>query len=206
MNDVAAELWERIARLDPPRQRVDITRRVQQGAIAQAALLRAQLGPEPPTKWKNLAELDGAVDRLLQSGRARGAAELLARAYPPEARPWPVADRLATLRLHLGEPAVARAIWQGALDPPRPALRDARVALTYMAEYDLARARGGYRAAVEREPKLFEAWYGLAVLARDAGDAKAALDAARRAAAAAPTDFARRAAKDLAALVEPYVQ
>ena len=166
--------------------------------------LRAALGPEPPTSWENQSELDQAVTALLAAGRAGSAAALLERAYPVETRPWEVSDRLGTLWLHLGEPGRARAAWEGALAPPRPALRKARVALTHLVEGSFDAARQAFREAMGADPTLFEAAYGLAVLETDAGRAAEALAAARTAVALAPNDIARSASKTLVDLASPY--
>ena len=132
-----------------------------------------------------------AIDRVAERWRARSGRDRLAcnqagrkarsccwkkrarRAHPP----WDMADRIATLRLHLGEPAAARAAWETAADPPQPAIREARIGTSYLAENDFESARKHYRLALEAKPDLFEALYCLAVLESDAGDAPAALGA-----------------------------
>ncbi|MFO0950816.1 MAG: hypothetical protein U0835_06605 [Isosphaeraceae bacterium] len=177
-------------------------------ALAQAeaarAAVRASLGPPPPQSWSNLNELRQIVSDLLARGRAETAAEFLERASPDASRPWDETDRIATLRLHLGEPAAARRLWLAAPNPPKPALRQARVALTYLVEGDFDRARTAYREAAASDPTLFEAHYGLAVLEQDAGRAAESLKAARQAVSTAPTDFARSVASDVLATVTPY--
>ncbi|HMB06088.1 MAG TPA: tetratricopeptide repeat protein [Isosphaeraceae bacterium] len=173
-------------------------------AEAKRAVFRAGLGPVPPRSWENLSELDRIVSGLLNAGRARSAAEVLERAYPNEPRPWDVTDRLATLSLHLGEPARARSFWGAAVSPPRPAVRAARIALTHLVEGSFDVARDAYRDALALDPALFEAHYGLAVLEQDAGRAAEALASARQAAANAPNDVARDAATAIAAFVSPY--
>ncbi|MEJ7638364.1 MAG: tetratricopeptide repeat protein, partial [Singulisphaera sp.] len=159
--------------------------------------LREALGPEPPTAWENQSELDQAVTALLAAGRAGSAAALLERAYPVETRPWEVADRLGTLWLPRGAPGPPREVWEGALAPPRPALRKARVALTHLVDGSFDAARQAFREAMSGDPKLFEAAYGLAVLETDAGRAAEALAASRTAVALAPNDIARSASKTL---------
>ena len=83
-----------------------------------------KMGPPPPTDWRNLSELDQRVTALLASGLA-GSAVLLLESCAGEHAPWHLADRIATLRLHLGEPAVARSAWENAVEVPQPALREA---------------------------------------------------------------------------------
>jgi tetratricopeptide (TPR) repeat protein len=166
--------------------------------------LRSSLGGMPPATWKNLDELNGAVEQLLSGGRAASAAAFLVRAYPSASRPWPEADRIATLYLHLGEPSRARAIWEGVSAPPKPAVRDARLAAAHFIEGDIARARETYANALAADPDLFEALYGLAVLEQDVGRAPESLAAARRALAVAPDDIARAATRGVIAVVTPY--
>jgi tetratricopeptide (TPR) repeat protein len=161
------------------------------------------LGPEPPTEWKNMAELDRNYRALLDSGRVAKAADLLESAYPIASRPWDVTDRLATLRLHLGRPDLAKAIWEDAVAPPRPALRTARVAAAELVLDETESARNHFLDALKIEPKLFEALYGLAVLERDAGNADATVTAARRALDSAPNDIARKAARAILDIASP---
>ena len=111
-----------------------------------------KLGPPPATTWRNLSDLDQIVTAQLAAGRAESAAVLLEQAYPPEQAPWDIVDRIATLRLHLGEPARARELWQKATTVPQPAIRDARIGTTYLVEGDFDAARRHYRQALEAKP------------------------------------------------------
>ncbi len=116
-------------------------------------------------------------------------------------------NRAATLRLHLGEPARARELWQKAAPvPPQSAIRDARIGASYLVENDFEAARRYYRQALAAKPDLFEAHYGLAVLEQDSGNAAAALEAARAAVRSAPDDAASSAARVIAARVAPYAR
>jgi tetratricopeptide (TPR) repeat protein len=117
-----------------------------------------------------------------------------------------VADRIATLGLHVGRPREARAAWQSAINPPRPALVASRVGMTYLVEDRPAAAVEHFERAASQEPRLFEAWYGLAVAEQDLGRADATARAAARAVEAAPTDLARTAARTLQRLAEPYAE
>lgn len=201
MDEAALPLLDALASSSPNDPHQDAAREL---AAYNLGLVRGRLGPAPGSvDHPNLSALDRALDDLLDRGRAATAADLIEREYPAKARPWPLADRLATLRLHLGEPERARAAWQAAT-PDRPALRAARVAATYLAEDDLDRARASYREALAAEPDLFEALYGLAVVEHAAGRAAETLAAARRAASHAPGPFARDAALGLAQDAEPY--
>ena len=144
------------------------------------------------------------VADLLAPGRAESAAEVIEGAYRPEARPWEWADRLAVLRLHLGQPARARAAWLAA--PERPAaIRAARVAATHFIEGDFDAARKSYREALAADPNLFEAHYGLALLEHDDGHAPEALAEARLAEKAAANDHSRQAARQIIQIVTPQV-
>jgi Flp pilus assembly protein TadD len=168
--------------------------------------VRLRLGSPPATAWKNLGELDQMVEDQLSRGRAESAAALQERAYPPGQTPWAAAERLATLYLHLGDPARARAALTKAGDVPRPALRDARLAVCELAEGRLAEARQLYKQAIEKEPGLFEARYGLAVVEQDDGRAEAAYEQALAAVDYAPGDAARTSARVIAAAVGPYAR
>jgi tetratricopeptide (TPR) repeat protein len=203
MDEEAVELLERLGRTAPinPLQAGEI-----EAARSKRAQLQPRLGPPVPSSWENLSELERTVTALLAHGRARSAAEYLALAYPAEPRPWEVTDRLATLWLHLGEPERARALWEKAVASPRPAVRTARVAFAHLVEGSFDGARTEFRAALDAEPELFEAWYGLAVLEQDSGRAADAHTAAMRAVASAPDRVARSAAEAVRSLVAPYAQ
>ena len=69
------------------------------------------MGARPTTEWRNLGDLDQIVTALLASGRALSTVAILEKASGAEHAPWDMADRIATLRLHLGEPA--RAVQHG---------------------------------------------------------------------------------------------
>jgi len=201
MNEEAAGMLDRLATLTPIN---GFQAEIQKETEGLRASLRGSLGPDPPARWENISQLDRVVSGLLASGRAGTAADYLERASPDSVRTWEETDRVATLRLHLGRPAEARALWRGVASPPRPAVRQARVAVTELVEGDFEAARVGFRAALAADPDLFEAWYGLAVLEQDAGRAADALAAARKAVTLAPNDVARSAAQGVVAAVTPY--
>jgi len=183
---------------------------LQRTLLAQADASRVQiqqrLGPPPASTWKNLGELNQVVTERLARGRAGTAAEILERAYPPEKAPWDILDRIATLHLHLGEPEQARDLWRRASAVPRPAVRDARLAVAYFAEGQLDAARQAYEQALATDPSLFEARYGLAVLEQDAGRAAAAYENARAAIESAPSEVARSAARAIASAVSRFAR
>ncbi len=183
---------------------------LQRAHLAQADASRVQiqqrLGPPAASTWKNLSELDQVVTERLARGRAGTAAEILEQAYPPEKAPWDILDRIATLHLHLGDPEQARDLWRRASSVPRPAVRDARLAVAYFAEGQLDAARKAYEQALATDPSLFEARYGLAVLEQDAGRAAAAYENARAAIESAPSDVARSVARAIASAVSRFAR
>jgi tetratricopeptide (TPR) repeat protein len=146
----------------------------------------------PPAADKStLAEL--IEDRLRQS-RPLAAVELARQA---EARaialPWELSDRVAVAHLLLGEPAEARRCWERAQAPPSPALRLARIAQAELALTDVEAAEKKFRAALQLDAHLGEAWYGLALLELQLGDADATLAACMGGAACTLTDSQRLA-------------
>jgi tetratricopeptide (TPR) repeat protein len=163
-----------------------------------------KLGPPAATSWRNLSELDQIVTAQLAVGRALGAVELLEQAYPPEKASWEISDKIATIRLHLGEPARARALWEKGVSPTQPAILDARIGTTYLVEGDFDAARRHYQQALTTNPALFEALFCLAVLEQDAGNARPAYALAQKAMTAAPDDLSRSAARDVAAAVARF--
>jgi tetratricopeptide (TPR) repeat protein len=167
----------------------------------QLPRIRELMGPEPSLRWNNRDELERLYEDLLRRGRKESAAKLLETAYPARVRSWEQSDRLATLWLHLGFPDRARSTWMQAHHPPRPALVSSRLGFVELVAGDEVRAREHFQRAVEGEPALFEAWYGLAVLECDAGRLNEAREAISKAAQFAPGPDARRAVDRLEALV-----
>ena len=84
---------------------------------------------------------------------------------------WPTCDRVATTLLHLGRPDEARRIWDRAGAPPSPARKASRLATAALAEQDFAAAKDGYELALNLDPSLGEAWFGLALLHAQLGEA-----------------------------------
>jgi tetratricopeptide (TPR) repeat protein len=164
------------------------------------------MGTIPPLTWKNLSGLDQLVTTLLGSGRPESAAQVLEKASASKRAPWDIADRIGTLRLHLGEPARARSAWEKAVAEPLPGLRAARIGTTYLAENDFESARKHYRLALEAKPDLFEALYCLAVLEQDAGNAAAAFELAKKAVTSAPDEISRSAARSIASNVVRFAR
>jgi tetratricopeptide (TPR) repeat protein len=115
-------------------------------------------------------------------------------------------DKMATLRLHLGEPARARELWRQATTTPRPGIQDARIGTTYLALGDFDAARRHYELAIKANPELFEAHYCLAVLEQDAGRARPAYDHAMLALKAARDDISRSAARAIVTAVARFAR
>ena len=201
MSEAELNVLDRLVTLTPINA---IQRKTLQEAEARRQEIRNGLGPPPPARWENLNDLSQIVNGLIASGRVALAADYLENAAPSDARTWEETDRIASLRLHLGETDRARTLWQGAKEPPRPGLREARMAFTHFVEGDFEAARQAFHAAIALNPDLFEAHYGLAVLEQDAGRAAEALNAARKAVSIAPSDVARNAAQGIVAVVTPY--
>jgi tetratricopeptide (TPR) repeat protein len=202
MDEAALPLLERLARLHPINA---LQTMAQAQAEAEIPKLRSRLGAAPnPASPPNRSEHDRAVHALLRAGRAQSAADLIERDFPAESRTGEQAERLATLRLHLGQPAQARTIWRQAPHPSRPGLRASRVAFTYLVEEDFESARRAFHEALAADPDLFEANYGLAILEHDAARATEALAAARRALALARRDVEKAAAYVIVAAAEPF--
>jgi tetratricopeptide (TPR) repeat protein len=165
-----------------------------------------KMGSPPPTTWRNLSDLDQIVTASLASGRAESAVLLLEKAYPPEHAPWDAADRIASLWLHLGDPARARAVWENAVGVPDRANRESRIGTTFLVEGDFESARKHYRLALEAKPGFFEALYCLAVLEQDDGNAAAAYDLAKKAMTSAPDEAARSAARSISSSVARFAR
>jgi tetratricopeptide (TPR) repeat protein len=203
MHEAALPLLDRMSKVLPAKRLQSLA---QPGGSTERAEYLRKLGTAPSLNWRNLSELDQIVTALLAAGRAERAARLLEQAHPADGAGWEVIDRIATLRLHLGEPARARALWQKAVAVPEPAVRDARIGTTYLIECDFEAARQHLRRALAARPDSFEANYCLAVLEQDAGDADAAYDRARQAAGAAPDEAARSSARLIASSVARFAR
>jgi tetratricopeptide (TPR) repeat protein len=201
MNETGLAAAERLLKLAP----INPTQRSSQQTLKPGLVqVRSSMGPEPSLTWSNLGQLDGLVGDLLDRGRVAAAADVLERADRPEARPWDRADQAASLRLALGDPAGARALWLSAVGNNRPALLLARVGATYYVEGNLEGAKLAFAEAIANEPKLFDAAYGLALVEQDNGHAGPAAVAARLAVKLAPDDSARRAAYLIQELAERF--
>src|SRR5262249_39113504 len=85
MNEALLPVLDRILAVHP----INLQQVEQQERAREArSEVERKLGTRPSSTWKNKSELDGIVTRLLASGRAQSAAELLEQANPPEHAPW----------------------------------------------------------------------------------------------------------------------
>ena len=140
----------------------------------------AEVGPPPGWERDGGDGLARAVAELIRRRRPEAAVRLWDEAEDRGiAAPWAGRDRVALALLHLGRAAEARGVWLGAVDPPSPAVRSARLAAAALAALDFPAARREYRAALEQQPDLGEAWFGLALLHVQLGEADEALAACR---------------------------
>ena len=147
MNEAAVPLYEHLIGLRPINQSQS---EMQVKAATKLAQLRELSGRDPTDLGKpERARPDRAS--TARHGRAGSAADVLERAYPSETRPWEVTDRIATLRLHLGEAERARALWEKAM--PRLAPRSARPAsrCSYFVEGSFDDARRLYQEALRED-------------------------------------------------------
>ena len=152
MNEAALPLLDRLVALQPINQLQRKQQSLAESERVQTAA-GAWSGPFESTAWKNLAELDQLVSDELSKGQAGTAAETLERAYPPAKAPWEIVNRIATLRLHLGEPEKARALWQEASSVPRPAVREARIGRGVSGRRPVRRGPARVRAGIVGRPR-----------------------------------------------------
>ena len=114
---------------------------------------------------------------------------------------------MATLRLHLGEPARARELWRKATTRSRGQAFEMREsARPTWSKATSTPPAAIYQQALDANPSLFEAHYCLAVLEQDAGHAPPAYEQAHMALEAARDDSARSAARAIAAGVARFAR
>ncbi len=171
------------------------------------------LSPENRTALLSLRDAFGArglteareeIEHRLKRGGTGTVAGLAAvELTGAESRAWPIAERLAVLAMHLGEPALARRLWERADAPPSAGLRLARLGDTELAAMNTERAIASYEKALMQEPGLGVAWFGLALARFLQGDAPETLAACRSGLALPLTDRQRDALKTFESLVTP---
>ena len=151
-------------------------------------------------------QLSELFEDRLRHGRTLAAVELARQA---EARgivlPWELADRVAITHFHLGEPAEARRYWERAQAPTSPALRLARIAQAELALTDIEAAEKTFRAALGLDHRLGEAWFGLALLELQLGDADATLAACREGLSCTLTEPQRVVLDNIRSMVARFV-
>jgi hypothetical protein len=148
-----------------------------------------------------------ALATLLEEGRPEAAVRLY---FQSEARsikpPWAASDRAAVALLYLGNPRAAREIWVNAVEPPSPALKLTRVATADLAALNYDSALQGYQAALDQDPMLGEARFGLTLLYTQLGQAAPALATARQGMSRGLTVAQQSFLTDVEALVAPYAE
>jgi tetratricopeptide (TPR) repeat protein len=150
-----------------------------------------------------LAEM---LDHLLEQGRTEAAVATYQNAEKTGAAlPWTSADAVALALLHLGHPHEARRLWEHAPRPPTEGMRLCRLGTAALAALDFTTAERDCRAALEVEPGLGEAWFGLAMLYTQRGNAQEAYSAARSGLATSLSPPQRRFLAALQSLAAPYV-
>jgi hypothetical protein len=168
----------------------DLVARSRGDAPGQAII---DLSIEAP-KGELPSDLSQAIAELLILHRPL-AAVALAREAERNGRtlPWETADRVAAALLHLGDPASAHRVWDRGAAPPSIALRLARVGEAELASLEFEAAARSLHAALERDPRLGEAWFVLALLRLQSGDAAGARSACGEGLACPLTDPQRSA-------------
>ncbi len=152
-------------------------------------------------------ELARAVSSLIEKGQPEAAVRLFAEGVRQGLQPsWPVIDRVAATLLQLGRPIEARELWERAASPPSRAGQLARVATAALAAFDFEIALQTYRSALDLDPNLAEAWFGVALLRTQQGDAAAALTAARKGLKQNLTPAQKAFLAAIEALVAPYAE
>jgi tetratricopeptide (TPR) repeat protein len=150
-------------------------RRVRFG-VRGAAEMQADFRTDPAAT----IDLADAIAQALAQGRPEAAVRMFLDAEKTRVIPrWAASDSVAIALVHLGHPEQARGVWERAADAPSTALRRCRLASAALAALDFATAEAEYRAALKHDPRFGEAWFGLALLYTQRGDAPQAFAAAR---------------------------
>jgi tetratricopeptide (TPR) repeat protein len=158
----------------------------------------------PLPTLENEPDLARAVDSLIAKGQPETAIRLFAQGARHGIEPsWPLSDRVAATLLHLGRPIEARNLWERA-SPPSRAIQLTRIATAALAAFDYEIALHTYHSALDIDSSLPEAWFGLALLHTQQGNAAASLAAAREGIKHGPTPAQKAFLTSIAALVAPY--
>jgi tetratricopeptide (TPR) repeat protein len=122
-----------------------------------------------------------AIATLLRQGRPEAAVSVYNQAESPGVVfSWSISDRVAIALLYLGNPSQAHRIWERASSPPSLSHRLARLATASLAMFDWTKAQQSYTAALELDPMLAEARFGLTLLHTQRGNRTQATESARR--------------------------
>ena len=116
---------------------------------------------------------------------------------------WTTRDRVATTLLHLGRPVQARRVWERAPDAPSPAIRLTRIGTALLAALDFQSAEESFRSALKHDAHLGEAWFCLALLHVQRGDANETLAACERGLQQSLTEAQRSSLESFKALIAP---
>jgi len=177
-----------------------------QAAVTEESRLKAEAAVQPFPAWESREGLEHAIDALLEDGRAETVVRLLAEAEDRGVVPsWHACDRVAAALMHLGRPAEAQRVWERAADPPSPSLQLARRATAALAALDFPTAEHTYRAALEHDASLGEAWLGLTLLYTERGEAGESLTSAREGLRHSLTTAQRSWLRGVEALVARHV-
>ncbi len=181
-----------------------LLRRLRRGSEGTQPMTHADAAEQLPA-WDGEAGLARVVAEFISNGRPEAAVRLFDEGQRHGIEPtWPVCDKVAAALLHLGYPTAAREVWEHATMPPSPAIKLTRVATAAFAAFDFETALGTYRSALDLDPRQAEAWFAVALLHTQRGDATAALAAAREGARASPTPAQKAFLTAIEALVAPY--
>jgi pentatricopeptide repeat protein len=149
-------------------------------AVEIGAIAARDEGPPPGWDREGRDGLTRLVAGLLRRGRPEAAVQLFAEAERRGISPrWETSDQVAVALLHLGRPAEASRTWERASDPASPAIKLTRLATAALAALEFATAERTYQDATKLDSGRGEAWFGLALLYTQRGDAAEALAAAR---------------------------
>jgi tetratricopeptide (TPR) repeat protein len=174
----------------------------QRERLPKVRSLCADLARRVPAREQSPAEgVTSRLDAQLPEAAVRRAEE--AEGTHPVAWPWPVADHLATAYLHLGRPGDARRVWERSTPPSRADLL-CRLAATRWVERDPGAAAALYRQALDLDPGRAEAWWGLAWVSTQQGQARPALEAGRAGLEHQPTPQQRAGLRTLFEVLPRY--
>ncbi len=177
------------------------TSREQEAQIAEVSRLLAEVKRQSGAP----EETPAAVLSLIRSYQPLAGVRLAQRMERRQAVTWswPDADTLAMTYLQLGQPEKARHVWEHA-SATSEADRLCRLASTFWVERDFDAAIQRYTRALAMDPKRAEAWWALAMIHTQRGQADAALQACHKGLALQPSEQQRTSLQQLEELLRPY--